>query len=146
MIAISNSLGISANRVQAKPELITNPNFDTDLSGYTLEAGAIVDWVGGLARITVNGSGQNIGFGQGISTVIGVQYSLAVTIAAASLANALLRIGTVLGGGTILSATIPRNTTTNTVFTATATTTFITIRPNTTTVGFTANVDRLSVK
>ena len=130
--------------------LVTNGTFDTDISNFTdasLGTGAISFNEGALV-VDGDGAAGNEAFAQqALTTVIGQEYT--VTLDVASLENsAFIRIGndgdvTLPGNSDIQNFEITEDGTATFTFTATDTTTFLTVNSDTNAAPFT--VDNLSV-
>ncbi|MNK80459.1 hypothetical protein D3C87_1001740 [compost metagenome] len=115
-------------KVQEIPfsELVTNPGFNTDLSGWTpvVTAGGTVTWSAGTAAID---SGPTIGdtarLRQTIPAIAGMWYEINcyITNWAGSSANNLLQIGSTVGGSDLWSGAIAANGNVRGIFRSTGT-------------------------
>lgn len=85
-------------------ELITNGNFDTDLTGWTLQQdnGAVVDWVPQNARLTPGAGPGLAGLSQALTGLIpGATYVLNYTVGD----SITFSVGTVFGGQDLVADT-----------------------------------------
>jgi len=126
------------------PELVTNGSFTNDISGWTAETGGNPVYDNGKLRITVTDS-ENKGAYQALSTESGKTYVVALNLVESDTGTLKLRIGTAVGDGTNSNETLSKGLH-QVVFTATASTTYITFRPNSTVDGRTAVIDNVSVR
>jgi len=125
-------------------ELVVNGTFDTDVSGWSTNNSSITQASGGLqvTATTVNGYAV-----QGIATIIGETYCYIARLKGTTSGQCQLFIGTEGGDySNVLEFTATNTAETKDVsgvFTATTTTTFISLV--TTAVGYTTNFDNVSV-
>ena len=117
-----------ASSIWASPELITNGNFDTNLTGWTVGGGVSVSWVSGKAEITWLNTSSTYCMYQTIPTVAGKRYTLKVTSSQSSGAdNLYMKVGNTPNDGTIASVIQPVGNDHILTFTATGTTTYISL-------------------
>lgn len=109
-------------------ELITNPEFTSDISNWTTVSGSPSYVSTGNGRLQLNASEVT----QSISTVKNAQYNLTVRLldSSASGSSVTVKVGTTSGGTEILSETVTVTDTgngkfLNKTFTATASTTYV---------------------
>ena len=101
--SISGGYGI--NTPSTGTELLLNPNFDTDLSNWTLTtAGGTIVWgAGGVIIFTEPGTSQSMYASQGVTTVAGLWYKAQDVSVAVTQHRGWLNIGTILNGQQILN-------------------------------------------
>ena len=138
-----NSKGTALRPIGYGDELVTNGTFDTDVSGWTAEADSDVSYDDGKIRLTVANS-SNRGAYQAITTEAGKTYVVDALLVEAA-GNATVRVGTAAGGGDIYTNQISEGAI-QIVFAATSSTSYLTLRPNSTTNGVTVAFDNISVK
>lgn len=125
-------------------ELVTNGTFPTDTSGWTAANSGVTSFVAGVMRIT-NGAALNGYAYQAITTVVGKNYQLSISITNGTSTGGCF-IGTTIGSGNI--AGVPIASTTGTyllTFVATTTTTYVTPIIDAVS-GHTCDFDNISVK
>lgn len=131
-----------AQVLAAQTELVTNGAFDTDAAGWTAYNSATLSVVSGKLR-TTNGASLSGGAGQAFATVVGCTYALTVELTGT---NGFLHIGTSIGNTSILGRTLTANEAIQVKFVATATTTWVTVSNNNTTLGVAKDWDNISAK
>ena len=126
------------------PELVTNGSFTNDISGWTTEADSEVTYDDGKIRLTVANS-TNRGAYQAIATESGKTYVIDALLVESAHGNATVRVGTVVSGGDLLSEQVGAGSV-QLSFTATGTTSYLLLRPNSTTNGNYVLFDNVSVR
>lgn len=126
----------------AQTELVTNGAFDTNAAGWTAYNSATLSVVSGKLR-TTNGASLSGGAGQAFATVVGRTYALTVELTGT---NGFLHIGTSIGDTSILGRTLTASEAIQVKFVATATTTWVTVSNNNTTLGVAKDWDNISAK
>ena len=126
-------------------ELIVNGSFTNDISGWTEETNGDATYSDGKIRVTVVNSTNN-GAYQELTTESGKTYIFtALLVDVDSHASATVRVGTAAGTGNLFSSTFTEGVI-EFSFTATSSTSYITLRPNSTINGNTAVFDNVSVR
>jgi len=125
-------------------ELVTNGTFTTDTSGWTATNATFVA-AAGSAVLTNSGAANGYAY-QTITTVIGKTYTLGISLTLGTATTPRLLVGNSADTSTLglISMTSTGNYGVN--FTAIATTTYVTVETNSTTISQTATFDNISVK
>lgn len=125
-------------------ELITNGTFDTDTTGWTDSTYADSSIVVGKLRVTNSASGAASAY-QAISTTVGQTYRARADLIAGTAPAIALFVGNTPGSGAMVTATGAGSK--NVTFTATATTTYISLaNGSATTAGQYNEFDNVSVQ
>lgn len=109
-------------------ELVTNGTFDTDTTGWTAANSATLSATG--SELTITNAGATYGYAyQALTTVIGAKYILRCVARRGTVATVFLQAGNSAGIGTLVSqnTTSTTNVVLSAEFTATATTTYVTL-------------------
>jgi hypothetical protein len=130
----------TAETVTASGELVTNGTFDTDTSGWTAQAGATLSVVSGALRVTNGTATYGIAY-QSVPTVIGKTYQISCS-AVGGTGSFHMYVGVGAGGNTLLDTTAAGVFT----FTASTTTSYISLFANSSTLGVYYEFDNISVK
>ena len=126
------------------PQLVTNGTFDTNIAGWTSQAGSTISWVSGSLEGVASSGSSNLAF-QDITTVSGRSYRYTATVRCAS-GNINVDAWLAGFGGLITRVTANAPTTNQTVslvFVAGGTTTRIGLGPS---VATTFYLDNISVR
>ena len=116
-----SSSGTALRRVGYGDELVTNSDFDTDLTGWTLSSSTPPTWVGGVMQFNSDGATFSDA-DQSFTTTVGATYVLSVSQVNIS-GDTAIYVGTAQGGSQLLSETISSIQTAVYTFNATTTTT-----------------------
>lgn len=128
-------------------DLVTNGTFDTDTSGWSAQNSATLSAAG--AALTVTNGATAFGYAsQAITTEIGRVYKFSVDVTDVSSSGgggARIRLGTVLGGGTITEVQQATAATVTHTFTAETTTTYLRVGVWLSSSGSSVSFDNISV-
>jgi trimeric autotransporter adhesin len=134
----------TAETITASGELVTNGTFTTDTSGWTATNATFVSATG-VAVLTNSGATNGYAY-QTITTVVGKAYSVGVSLTLGTATTPRLLIGNSADAVTLGSVSMASTGNYAVNFIATATTTYITVETNSTTISQTASFDNISVK
>ena len=129
----------------ASGELVTNGDFPTDTSGWTVYNNATLSVVSGRMRIT-NGATGRAGAGQSFSTTPGKVYRLTFDAVSGSSPDIFAYVGTNIGGASVAALVNTNGLGLQITFVAQSTTTWLTFLPSNTSTGSYIDVDNISVK
>ena len=132
-------------------ELVTNGEFETDLSGWTLYSSnndSFQTLSNNRIRLVLGGGEANVRSSQAISTLIGQTYRYSVeAFQGTSSIDPQFKIGTISGASDVLTINCgPSDGTFTGTFTATSTTTYVTVQNNGGGDGDYAEFDNISVQ
>ena len=144
-IRLATLADTTAETVTGSGELVTNGTFDTDTTGWTATGNATLSVVAGQLVITNDGIGTMGGASQSITTVVGKTYSVSATNASGN--TLYFGVGNTLGSVNLASNAALAGATTGVInFTATGTSSFVTLLTNSFTPSITRAWDNISVK
>jgi len=128
------------------PDLITNGTFDTGTTGWTSHNSAVLSVVSGTLRVTNGATGRG-GAYQTFSTEIGKRYKVSYdSILGTSPDGGFIYAGVSAGNASLGGAFNTVKINGSLYFTATGTTTYITLLPSTTANGFYNDFDNISIR
>ena len=139
-------LGDTTAETLVGTELVTNGDFASNVSGWSVTSEGTITWVAGKMRITNNDAIDPPVYAyQAITTVVGKQYVVPVDVTTGTIINFALWVGTSAGDFSLGAKSSTTSTTVMVTFTATTTTTYLSLRINTNAVGY-LDVDNVSAR
>ena len=126
-LAAGGSTTYSDISIKETHDLIGNGSFDYNTTGWSAGNSAILSIVDGALKIQGNGTTINGFASKPITTVVGQRYTVNFDVVDSSSSSAWIRIGTTSGGTQVISENGNAKGTHSISFTATDTTTYITL-------------------